>query len=206
MFSKSSSAHPCPKTPAAPGLIPHFSPLTVSVTGTASGPATFSAPAFSSSAATVPGLLRNVRRECALNFSGSGFSCNSMGCQPLVIFRCVQVQRQTGIIYDKLDAWSRRPVQKIFHRGRAGTFQFHKCPLWQDYRMPGPPAKRRLANGIHILRGKFHQLPQSFHAQMRLVTENDRPVGNSFPPAIPVHRANDGTEHPAFRLRIFDAV
>src|ERR1017187_5509864 len=103
-------------------------PLTLSVTGTAPGPMTFSALAFSSSAATdltcavaavaatVPRLFKNVRRECAPKFSGSGFFMQLLngGSGLFVIFRCVQVKRQTGIIYDMLDAAARRKFQKFF--------------------------------------------------------------------------------------------
>src|ERR1039457_2628616 len=104
-----------------------FWPLTLSVTGTAPGPMTFSALAFSSSAATeltcavaavaatVPRLFKNVRRECAPKFSGSGFFMQLLngGSGLFVIFRRVQVKRQAGIIYDILDAAKWNKFQKF---------------------------------------------------------------------------------------------
>ena len=95
----------------------------------------FSALAFSSSAATdctcavaavaatVPRLLRNVRRECAPKFSGSEFFMRLNGdCQPFVILRRVHVKRQTGIIHDTLDARQRRQGSKNLSTWPRRTF------------------------------------------------------------------------------------
>src|ERR1039458_1476425 len=197
----------------------NFWPLTFSVTGTAPGPMTFSALAFSSSAATyltcavaavaatVPRLFKNVRRECAPKFSGSGFFMQLEGGSCFyVIFRRIQVKRQTGIIYDMSDAAATRKFQKIFQRARAGAFQGFKRGTRQNNRMRGVSAKHWLANGIQILPPTIQQHAQCFSPQMRLVAKCNCPACDVRLPAAPSRCAHNGTEHAALRARVFDSV
>jgi hypothetical protein len=68
------------------------------------------------------------------------------------------------------------------------------------------PAVRRLTNTRWAFALKRQQCAQAFRPQMRLIAQNNRPSRQRRDPAVPIRRANNRTEHPAFGHRIDDAI
>ena len=124
----------------------------------------------------------------------------------LIVRRRVHVEIKAGIVQLAKRRTGRQCLKEFFKSFGARIFQFHENWFRHDNGMPRAPSAARLANLVRLHAGEVEQCAERLRSEMRLVSQNDRPMGQLSIPTTPARSALNGTEHAAFGRWIYHTI
>jgi hypothetical protein len=110
--------------------------------------------------------------------------------QPLaVIFGSIEIKSERRIIQLATEDGYLGKIQEAPQILSSRISQFPECGFWQQYRMAAMPTLTWETNGAWVRGTEVQDTPERFTAYMRLVSEDNGPMGQAVLPPVPTGRA-----------------